>query len=430
MDTLLIEQIREYTGLITQFGGDTRCPTIATLAHVDVDALTAGDDDPFFVTLQISEVGRVSKNGVEYNEYLVSTIEESICDGGVEGLMGHLPESDLDTAFPHSDSSSTPLAGFWVGVLRVGEILWGKAYIPPGDVREYFRKKKATNGKIGVSFFGRAYVEELEDGTRRLRDFELDTLDFAPHNRASLTLDGDFEVTSEINSNSDGEGDMPTEITLENIPQVLREQIRQQVLKETQSTENAQRVTELEQQVQAQEATIAEMRQYGHIVTEITSFLSDDADVVAVFREMHALQMRLTEILGEGVNIETRIEEYHRNVTEMAEERFTNAVSAQVAELTQWTVSSEGAQAKLNALRQNFQTQVVAQMGDDPSVERVAEVAQAVWDGSYKIIAEAVRDSLAGPSAFVGGKSNPTDFKTKMESPEERANLKKGFGIN
>jgi len=414
MATLTIEQLREYTGLITQFGGEG-CPVIATLAHVDVEALTAGDDDPFFVTLQISEVDRVSKNGIDYDEYLVSTIEEALRQGGVEALMGHLPEGDLDTAFPHSDDSSTPLAGFWVGVMRVGKVLWGKAYIPPGKVREYIRRLKATKGKLGVSFFGRARVEELEDGVRRLRYFTLETLDFVPHNRASLTLDGDFEVTSEFEVTSK-EGAMPTEITsINDVPQIIREKIRQEALKEAKTAETVQRVAELEQQVTTQESTIAEMREYGRIVTEISAHVGADVDLVEWVREINETMTRLGEMLGADVNIVTRIEEYHTQIQEIAQERFSNTVSAHVAELTNWQVTDDKAKAKLEALRQSITSHVVAQIGNDRTPERVAEVAQSVWDGGYEVIAEAVRDSLAGPGAFVGGKNS----KTAVWAPAE-----------
>lgn len=428
MGTAVFEKVREL-GLVTAFGGGEPCPTVETLPIVDVDALTAGDDDPFYVTLQISEVGRVSQNNVLYDDEIVSVIEGAIREGGVEGLMGHLPDEDLSTTFPHSDKSSTPLAGFWVGVLRVGEILWGKAYIPPGDVRNYMRRVKATNGKLGVSFYGKAIVE-VEDGVRRLREFELETLDFAPHKRASLTLDGDFEVTSEFESDgSDGEGDMPTEITLDSIPQSVREQIRQEVLKETQATENAQRVAELEQKVKEQEEVVAEYRDYGRIVTEISTQVEDGVDIVEWVREMNETMVRLGEILGTSVSIVTRVEEYHNNIQEMARERFANAVSAQVAELTDWQVSSDSAKGKLDALRQGLQAQIIAQMGADQSVERVAEVAQSVWDGGYQTIAESVRDSLAGPSALVGGQGSiPSNWKDKLTSDEGRQHLKAKFG--
>jgi|GEM_PF-3316068 len=425
----ILEQVQEYM-LVTQFGGGAPCPAVQTLARVDVDTLTAGDNDPLFVTLQISEVGRVSKNGVIYDEYLVSEIESALREGGIQGLMGHLPMGELDSAFPHSDTSSTPLAGFWVGVMRVGEILWGKAYIPPGKVREYIRRLKATGGKLGVSFFGKAIVEELDGGTRRLRDFVLETLDFAPPTRASLELAGSFDVTSEFeNRQDDEEGDMPEPITLNDVPQQLIQEIERRALEREQATENAQRVQELEQQVTTQETQLAEMRQHAHVVTEISAFLPDDADIVAVVREMNETVTRLTEILGDGVNIVTRIEEYHRNVQEMEQERFESAVSDQVTELTNWQVAGETNTNRLNTLRQNFQAQIVAQMNDDRNVNRVQEVAQAVWDNGFQVVAEAVRDAMAGPSAFVGGQQSANDFKSQVKTEDGRKNLKAKFGI-
>lgn len=430
---MTLVQVREYTDVMTQFGGASLpTPHIETLPHVDVAALTIGDDDPFYVTLQISEVGRISKNKVEYDEELVSTIEREIRNGGVEGLMGHLPDEAVETAYPFSDDSSTPLAGFWVGVQRVGEILWGKAYIPPGKVRDYMRRVKAIGGKLGVSFYGKARVE-VANGIRRFRDFSLETLDFAPHKRASLTLAGDFEVTSETEKPDidDKGGDMPEPITLENVPQVVREQLHQQWLKESKADENAQRVSELEQQVQAQEETIREMREYGRIVTEISTQVGDGVDIIEWVREMNETMVRIGEILGTDVNIVTRIEEYHISVMEMAQERFDHALTAQVAEMTNWNATTDDGKSKLEALRKNFTKQILVELGDERDMEKIAEIANAVWESDdFQIIAESVRDALAGPPAFVHGKQVKTsDFKETMKSPEAQKSLKARYGI-
>ena len=216
---------------------------------------------------------------------------------------------------------------------------------------------------------------------------------------------------------------MPEPITLQDIPQNIREQIRQEALKEAQTAETVQRVTELEQQVQVQETQLAEMREYGRIVTEISAHVGENVDIVEWVREINDTMTRLGEMLGADVNIITRIEEYHVQIQEMAQERVTNAINAQVAELTNWNVTGDQAKAKLDALRQNITTQIVAQMGESRSVEQVAEVAQAVW-GNYQVIAEAVRDSLAGPGAFVGGTHNQSlTWQPATDGDSARANL-------
>lgn len=414
-EVITATQIWEYTNLVTEFRGADH-PHIETLPHVKVEDLTEGDDKPFFVVLEIAEEGRVSKNGILYDAYALQVIEEYIRAGGAEALMGHLPPELRDTAFPHTDDGSVPHAGFWVGVKRVGKTLWGKAYISPGEVREYFRKLMAVNGKIGTSIYGTALYETVKEGVRKFRQLVLETIDFAPIKRASLELGGNFYAVSEYEIMNPSDGDKVMTITIADITPDMRKQIFEEELLKKDGV----RVGEMEKELEKTQAIVAEiqaidpkrepvevvreLREYGRIGMEISAMLGADADVVAIISEMQTMREKLVGLLGKDVSIVTTVQELHSEVMEMRKSAFERKVTDVVAEMTNWKVSGDVATTKLNALRGNFQSQVLMAIGDNRNADKVAEYAQQVWDSGFQVIAESVRDSLAGPGAFVSGK--------------------------
>src|SRR5690606_13547966 len=105
------ETVRELTA-VSAFTG--QFPDIP-INGVDLDALTAGDDNPVFVTLPILEIGRVSKNGLLYDKALVESIVEQINAKKLGGIFGHIPDEERPTAFPIPSAH-------WLGARIVGNI--------------------------------------------------------------------------------------------------------------------------------------------------------------------------------------------------------------------------------------------------------------------------------------------------------------------
>ena len=168
--------IREYA--VGQFRGDY--PDVQIAAGVSLDELRELDADPMFVTLPvIPEIGAISKNGLLYDEALADSLVRQINDKRPGGTFGHLKDEDRSTAFPIPD-------GQWVGAQREGKTVWGKAYIPPGAARDHIRRLKAIGGSIATSIYGKGAYEKVRDGVQRLKDFTLESLDFAPPERAAL----------------------------------------------------------------------------------------------------------------------------------------------------------------------------------------------------------------------------------------------------
>lgn len=405
------ETVRE-TGLVTRFAGHV--PQVPTAPQVDVAALTTGDEDPMYVTLQIAETGRVSGNRLRYDDALLATVEEQVV--GADALMGHLPENARSAAYPVNSSGSVPFAGHWVGTTREEKVLWGKAYIPPGEVREYIRRLKATGGKLGTSIYGQGVFENQPDGTRRLKAFNLESLDFAPHGRAALKLAGDFAVTAEMDKPTRGE---PMEMQVSDVPQVVREQIIQQA----QATASTERVAELEEQV-------SEMRAATHLVAELRSTLGEGSDVLATVREMHSTLSQIAETMqsaGDWSGLPERVNEMYNAVAEMQAQQFESALDAAVAGTTADWQNAAG-DKRVAALHAQVRQAALHELGSERAPERVAEAVNAAWASEpVQTIAETVRASIAGPAAVVGPKGQ-TLGREDLFSEEARRKRASRFG--
>lgn len=222
-------------------------PDVPIAASVDREALYAGDENPFHIVLPIAQRGRVSGNGLLYDEALVKSILDDAVGRG--GIRGHIVESQRDTAFPVDEVH-------WVGVLEEGSTIWAKGYVPPGATREDIRRRKARGDKIATSIYGQYAEREPVKGMKawRAKGFKLENIDLAPASRAALQLNADFQITTEMS-----QGETPVTMTLADVPA----EIKQAIIQEFQATQQPgleTQVQTLSEQLQASHQTIAELK--------------------------------------------------------------------------------------------------------------------------------------------------------------------------
>lgn len=160
----------------------SKCPDVAFADGVDVDALTDGDKNPVFVTLPIGKAEVKSGNGRYYDSAFVTELERQVLANKPIGLMGHLSAEARATDFPLE-------AVHWVGAKRVGELLWGKGYLPPGEARERLQRYKAAGKKIATSIdavVAGVWDEKLQAHRMTAATLELNQIDIAPADRAGI----------------------------------------------------------------------------------------------------------------------------------------------------------------------------------------------------------------------------------------------------
>lgn len=388
-------------------------PEVPTYPQVDTALLYEGDDKPFHITLAIATVGETSGNGLVYDEALVSAIESQL--PGLGGIRGHLRDEDLAYGFPLD-------AIDWVGAQRVGETLWAKGYIPPGETREDVRRRMARGAGIGTSVFGDAVRETLGAGKWKAKDFKLDSLDLGKPGRVARRVGtGAFNITREFQE--DGNNMPDNTITAADVPQSVREQI----LREAKVTADAarvseltSRVSELETQNKQLEQQVAEAANWKNIVAEIRGTIGKDTDTVQIVTEYHNMAVKLAELLGVPyTNINIRVEEMHEQLAESKRREFDSAVDSRIAEFTNWPVTKDDAKAKVNAFRKNVKLAVVTELKGSTDTAKIAETAQRVWDADFKLLAESLTKELGGPAALIA----PHSSEPRKLSDEEVARL-------
>lgn len=178
---------------------------IPYFSDVDIAELTAGDDDPMFLTLPIGQANVTSKNGRHYDGEFLAELERQVMANKPIGIMGHLKPDDLGTEFPAE-------AIHWVGTKRVGEMLWGKGYVPAGAARERIRRYKATNKPLATSIFAEA-AGQFDKAVNAIRmvakSLKLNQIDIGPADRVGVPSLARLPlVTAEMQANNNREEQM------------------------------------------------------------------------------------------------------------------------------------------------------------------------------------------------------------------------------
>lgn len=355
-------------GFVSEFL--TEFPAIPLPLDIDVTTLEAGDGAPFFVTLPIvPEIGVVSGNGLLYDDALVAEIEAQINTKRPGANFGHLPEETRETAFPHPKA-------FWVGALRVGQTLWAKCYVPAGEAREHLKNLRAVGGKIATSIFGRGDYEDVKRGVKRLVNFELETVDFAPPERAALGYAAPVLVTAEMDVES--ETDMGNEAVTE-MAQVS-EQVKAQIIAEYEQEAGTKRtIAELTTRAETAEGELETVREQlrGHAVAEVRRTVRD-----------------------------------------------------RVNELTKWQVSNPDAMPEVEAFRRTVVEFAQEKLRESTDIVQAKQTVDGVW-AQMQPLAETLRDKLAGPAAVVNGRVRETNGRKPLEdTPEARQRAVARMGLN
>jgi len=368
------QQFREVSAYTTFTG---TFPTVPTYEGIDNEALTLGDNDPLYITLEIAQLGRVSQNGLIYDEATVTAIEEQLREA--DAWRGHLSVLNQDD-YPTSEV-------YWVGHIRVGDSLWAKGYIPPGVTREDVRRKKAKGQKIGTSIYAygdRETVDELA-GIWRIANLELISVDLVHAKRAALRTSQTFALTAEsIQSQKLPKEDiMPTReeiiasLTLNDIPQALRESIAREALQNAQN-------------------------------------------------ELAQVREQLTTTQAALADANTLVQQYQQAA-------FESALSQAVESCTaSWKVTTESGKARVAQLRTIIHNAALAKLAGATDAAKVAEAVKQAWD-EHKLIAESVQLALSGPAAVVAPKAplaaNASQLEAYKTAEGAKALLAK-FGLN
>lgn len=362
---------------------------------------SAAGTKPFHVVLDVFKYNVTSENGLVYDDDFVNELLSQLPGKGA--IFGHVPEWETSTAFPIESAD-------WIGHIRVEDTIYAKAYIPPGQHRDFVHRIMKRRGKLRTSLQGAGYeipvLSEMGEptGQYRLTEFELSRLDFAPAEGSALRKHQSGLPVFASETIQEGAG-MPTTIGIADVPASVREQI----IKEAQVGDAVKRVSELELQVKemqtARETAAAEMKKLMDAAVEKDRQIAElttarDADRVVI--------------------------------AEYQQREFTALVDGIVSSYTaNWNLTSETAKQKVAVLHSLMRAPLLQIPVANRTAEQVKEFAQGLWDQQFQVIAETMQQALMGPAGFVPPKHNQPGSTPALEMTDESMKaLKFKWGIN
>lgn len=313
-------------------------PNVPIASDVDYAALVAGDAEPTFLTIPIGKANVTSGNKRFYDEAWLQELERQTLAKKPIGLMGHLSDADRTTAFP-------PEAIHWVGAVREGDLLWGKGYIPPGEVRDRIRRYKAQGKSIATSIDGFAegsWDESVGAYRMRANSLRLAQIDIAPSDRAGIPALAAVPVLTKEMSDPALETKEEEIVTVDKT-QVIREMTVEDAVLLPKPVREAILATV---QTPPEVATVAAIRE--------TLGLAGTVDVAAHIAEMKRVQeeqrkaavtSRITELVTNGI----KLEDVRPLVTELVTARNPQTVAE--AEAAYTAVVASDSVTKLLAAR-------------------------------------------------------------------------------
>lgn len=277
--------------VVTELRG--QYPNVPIDASVDYAALVAGDDDPQFLTLPIAKVNAKSGNNRFYDEEFVMELMRQTLANKPVGLMGHLSETERATAFPKESLH-------WVGAVRDGDLVWGKAYLI-GEARERVRRYKASGKTLATSIDAYAsgdWDESLKAHRMSAKSLRLNQIDLAPADRAGIAdLARVPMLTTEMQS--EVEQEQPAMDKLQVIQELKRDdarllpdEVRSAILESVQTPPEVALVQELRQALQ-----VDDKANLTQLVTELRQAQEQT--------RKQAITSRISELVNEGVKVES-----------------------------------------------------------------------------------------------------------------------------
>ena len=399
-----------------RFGDEVRFPEVPTDPSVNLNEMIDGNPKPMFITRPLAIAGNTSDNGIVYDDHLLEMISSQVISKVAR--QGHIPEDERAWSFPDD-------AAVWVGKLRDGDTLYGKAYVHPNThFAQMVQVRKAAGSTLSTSIWGNAAMMDNGDGTRSIVELELESVDFVPAERASLeALGGQFELTSEMGKDNDM-ADRGLAELMKQPPEAIHEALHE--------AGHAHKVAELhmksgkcaecagaavrEMLSEAQRRGVTEARMKEMDGNEIYSNLTE-AQRKGV-AEAHCAEAKMkmvpaSEDVSSGVaemkTMRSNIAEMQSTIARYEREDFDRSLIAAIDRRLDWKINTEDGQRKIAALKANLRVQVVAEMAGSTKKEEIEAAANRAWE-TFKPLAEMTRTALAGPSAVIGnGASSPAD---------------------
>ena len=201
-------KIGELKASIIEYGM-TLTTNIPNSPKVNVDAITADDDNPMFVILEICRTGISKNNNRRYSRS--NMIELANLTPGVMGYLGH--PDPMKTGFEFRDPHNIYVGAMVEDLQDGGARCLGKTYLfKSSPLREWVPKSIAAGNPMTVSINAIGDVMRLPDGTLEVLSInELESIDWANPGTEGVGTARAMDIVSEMqntNNQKDGGNDM------------------------------------------------------------------------------------------------------------------------------------------------------------------------------------------------------------------------------
>lgn len=387
--------------------------SISLYPSINKELLYKGDGEPFHLVLDIAVLNAVSANGLIYDEGLMSTMEAQL--PGLVGLRGHLTEGDY-SAYPIE-------VIYWVGHMRVGDTLYAKGYMPPGQDRESVRRTIANGGEVRTSLDVQAYQEMVDPkkGTYRLYEVDFFSIDLVHSKKAALRKyqSGNAIITSETEKEKPMPGETETTPPILNITEQYVENLQSQIrtLEQDRNT--------LTQRAETAERQLQEARQYAILTGEVRMLLGFDEtatpeQILGRIQEMYSRLNALAETLGSDVTIEVRVAELLSFQQEAQRQEADRTLNALVGSYTaNWVVTSEVGKTRVTKFHNNFKRAILSETKEGETQQQTAD---RLWTDEYQEMAQATLQAISGPNAVVPPVNQKKEAASPLSVPDDELN--------
>ncbi len=385
------DSVKEFRLSTPSFAFRGKFPDVPLSSVVDKGALTHGDPgEPLFVVRPLAILNAVSENGLKYDAELIREICDQVNTAPRPARQGHVSEQASDYEFPDD-------VGLWVGAKIVGETLWGKAYIYPNTTfHQMVVKRKAAGSTLSNSIWGKGRFTLNSDGTQRLSEFQLESIDFSPMERAALeALGGRFETTSEMKDKigvtemaaNDNDADDKAVDIGKSVKEMAPHALHEMMTKEQRQHCAEMHIREMEP------SAVYEMLPQTHRSGVHECYVKEFGQTMpaAEMAKANDLTQRVAQM--EGV------------IAGYRQKEFDDALNAASGKpFSAWTLNSPSGIATVASAKENFKLMIVAQMAamdGGAKLENIEAAATAAWP-KYEPQAALLRTALSGGNVITG----------------------------
>lgn len=291
---------------------------VPVAAGVDLAALTEGDEDPLFVTVEAMNP-TTSRNGRVYTLEMMHEMARQINESKPDAYDGHLTDEERAHKTPTAQT-------LWIGakVLEIAGVprLFVKGYVLPyaKERKQYLRAKKATGKAATVSIYGQA--EQVWDKVKKvwnILSFNLESIDWSRPGAEGVPVLGRMTLAKEMKGDDMDREEVIKTATLQEMsehnPDLLEE--AKQAGREEKETELKSEVEKLDTEKKALEEVLPE----GATPETVSEMVKEHQELVTSHLDT-LLEKRIASKAARAVAKQSVL-------AEMAGQRFTKTLAEQ-----------------------------------------------------------------------------------------------------